>query len=137
MKAQKLNVETIAHVGVATRAFPAFEVGDTVRVFQKIKEGDKEARLQAFEGDVIKMHKHGNASTFTVRKIGANSVAVERIFPFHSPLIDSLELVRKGDVRRAKLYYMRDRVGKAARVSEKVLTREEKEHKKATSQAAQ
>jgi large subunit ribosomal protein L19 len=69
---------------------------------------------------------NGPSSTFTVRKIGANSVAVERIFPFYSPLIETVRFVKKGKVRRAKLYYMRDRIGKAARVAEKVLTKEQK-----------
>jgi|GEM_PF-291667 len=84
----------------------------------KEKEGIKE-RLQSFEGDVIARHNHGASSTFTVRKIGAQGVAVERILPIYSPLVDSISIVKKGDVRRAKLFYVRDRVGKAARIKER------------------
>ena len=126
MKAAKFTRETIRYVGLSEKKYPAFEVGDTIAVSQRIKEGDKE-RIQVFEGDVIKMRNHGISTTFTVRKIGANSVAVERIFPIHSPKIDSIALIRKGDVSRAKLYYMRKRLGKSARVKEKILTREEKQ----------
>ncbi len=117
MKAKKLTFETVRDMGVQERNFPKFAAGDTIAVYQKLKEGDKE-RLQAFEGDVIAIRSKGVASTFTVRKIGANSVAVERIFPYYSPMIDSIKFVRKGKVRRAKLFYMRDRVGRAARVEE-------------------
>ena len=78
-------------------------------------------QLQVFEGDVICQSRNGISSTFTVRKISANSVAIERIFPVFSPLIDSIKVVRRGAVRRAKLYYLRDRVGKAARVKEKIV----------------
>ena len=93
-----------------------FTPGDTVRVFVKIKEGDKE-RLQAFEGVVI-ARKHGGVNaTFTVRKISFGQ-GVERIFPVHSPVIDRVELVRRGVVRRAKLYYLRNLRGKAARIRE-------------------
>src|ERR1700742_1418914 len=122
MKAKKLTKETIRELGMAKRDFPAFEVGDTIVVSQRIKEGDKE-RLQHFEGDVIAVRKNGISSTFTVRKIGANSISVERIFPYYSPKLDAIKFVRKGKVRRAKLYYMRNRVGKAARVKEKIVTR--------------
>lgn len=126
MMAKKLTKETIGQLGVQPLSkFEKFSIGDTVKVSQKIKEGDKE-RIQLFEGDVIAMHKNGAASTFTVRKIGANQVAVERIFPFYSPLIESVQFVRRGKIRRAKLYYMRNRVGKAARVKELVLTKEQK-----------
>lgn len=126
MKAKKLTKETISQLGVqGLPNFEKFSIGDTVKVSQKIKEGEKE-RIQLFEGDVIAMSRNGASSTFTVRKIGANSVAVERIFPLYSPLIESVQFVRKGKVRRAKLYYMRDRIGKAARVKEKVLTKEQK-----------
>ncbi len=125
MKARSLTRETIKDLGMIDRGFPRFQVGDTVEVAQRIKEGDKE-RIQMFEGDVIAIRKGGIAATFTVRKIGANSVAVERIFPFFSPLVEGIRFIRRGDVRRAKLYYMRSRIGKAARVREKVLTREQK-----------
>ena len=127
MKAQILTRETIRDLGVVKTEFPIFEIGDHIAVSQWITEGNKK-RLQVFEGDVIAMHKKGASSTFTVRKIGANSVAVERIYPFYSPVIDSIKVVRKGDVRRAKLYYLRDRVGKAAQVKEKVLSKEAREH---------
>lgn len=124
MKANKLTRETIRHVGVTNRGFPDFNVGDTIAVSQRIKEGDKE-RIQIFEGDVIKRRKYGISSTFTVRKIAANAVPVERIFPDYSPLIESIKVVRRGDVRRAKLYYLRGRVGKAGRVKEKVVSSHE------------
>jgi len=130
MQAKKYTKETILKMGTADRKFDKFSVGDMVKVSQKIKEGDKE-RIQVFEGDVIAMSKNGIASTFTVRKISANAVPVERIFPYYSPLIERVEFVRKGKVRRAKLYYMRERIGKAARVAEKVLTKEQKEQERA------
>ena len=131
MKAKQFTKETILSMGMADRKFDKFGVGDMVKVSQKIKEGDKE-RIQVFEGDVIAMSRNGISSTFTVRKIGANSVAVERIFPYYSPLIEHVTFVRKGKVRRAKLYYMRERIGKAARVAEKVLTKEQKEQERAS-----
>jgi len=93
-----------------------FNVGDTVRVYAKVVEGEKE-RLQMFEGVVIKRQNGGIRETFTVRRI-ASGVGVERTWPLHSPRIDRIELVRRGVVRRAKLYYLRDRVGKAAKVKE-------------------
>ena len=99
---------------------PAFNVGDTIRVYAKVVEGEKE-RLQMFEGVVIKRQNGGVRETFTVRRI-ASGVGVERTWPIHSPRIDRIELVRRGIVRRAKLYYLRDRVGKAAKVKE-LLTR--------------
>ena len=93
---------------------PAFNVGDTVRVGVKIKEGDKE-RVQAYEGVVIAKKNGGIRETFTVRKI-SNGVGVERTFPLHSPLIAGVEIVRKGRPRRAKLYYVRELTGKAAKI---------------------
>jgi len=93
---------------------PAFRAGDTVRVHVKIKEGDKE-RVQVFEGTVIGQRRARNHSTFTVRKISFGH-GVERIFPLHSPVIDKIEVVRSGRVRRAKLYYLRRLRGKAARL---------------------
>ena len=93
---------------------PAFGVGDTVRVHIKIKEGNRE-RIQIFEGFVLKRQNGGISETFTVRKI-SSGVGVEKTFPLHSPKIDKIELVKKGDVRRAKLNYMRERTGKAARI---------------------
>ena len=95
---------------------PQFRVGDTVRVHAKIKEGEKE-RIQIFEGTVIAKNNSGIAETFTVRRV-SYGVGVERVFPLHSPIVAKVELVRKGRVRRAKLYYLRDRVGKAAKVKE-------------------
>lgn len=133
MKAKGLTRETINTLGMSDRKFPEFEVGDVVSVSQKIVEGDK-ARLQKFEGDVLCIRHNGASSTFTVRKIGADSVAVERIFPFYSPLVESISLVRKGKARRAKLFYMRSRIGKAARVQEKVMTREQREQKEGASE---
>jgi large subunit ribosomal protein L19 len=93
---------------------PSFRAGDTVRVHVKIKEGDKE-RIQVFEGAVIGLRRARNHSSFTVRKISFGQ-GVERIFPLHSPVIDKIEVVRAGRVRRAKLYYLRGLKGKAARI---------------------
>lgn len=124
MKASGLTKETIGNIAVTDRKFPPFNVGDTIAVSLRIKEGEKE-RLQVFQGDVIAMHKRGASSSFTVRKIGAHGIAVERIIPYYSPLVASIKVIKKGDVRRAKLYYVRDRVGKAARITEKVMTKEQ------------
>ena len=97
---------------------PVVEIGDTVRVQVRIKEGEKE-RLQAFEGTVI-AKKHGGVSeTFTVRRI-SHGVGVERVFPVHSPNVDSIQVIRHGKVRRSKLYYIKNRVGKAAKVKEEI-----------------
>lgn len=93
---------------------PAFGVGDTVKVYIKVKEGNKE-RIQLFEGYVLKKQNGGISETFTVRKL-SSGVGVEKTFPLHSPSIDRIEVVKKGDVRRAKLNYMRSRTGKAAKV---------------------
>ncbi len=95
-----------------------FHVGDTVKVSAKIKEGNRE-RIQVFEGTVIKRQGGSNRETFTVRK-NSNGVGVEKTWPLHSPSVVSIEVVRLGKVRRAKLYYLRDRVGKAAKVKELV-----------------
>ncbi len=96
---------------------PEFNVGDTVKVFIKIKEGSRE-RIQVFEGFVLKRQNGGVNETFTVRRI-ASGVGVEKTFPVHSPKIDRIEVVRKGAVRRAKLNYMRERTGKAAKIKTK------------------
>lgn len=96
---------------------PSFGIGDTVVVRMKIKEGDKE-RFQLFEGVVIARRGGGIRETFSVRKI-SHGIGVEKILPLHSPLIDKIEVVRHGRVRRAKLYYLRDKKGKAAKVKEK------------------
>ena len=96
---------------------PAFKPGDTVRVQVKIVEGDK-TRIQAFQGVVIKRQNGGLRETFTVRKI-SNNIGVERCFPLHSPILDVIQVVTRGQVRRAKLYYLRKLRGKAARIREK------------------
>ena len=93
-----------------------FRVGDTVKVYAKIKEGDKE-RIQVFEGTVLKRQNGGIRETFTVRK-NSNGVFVEKTWPVHSPFVEKVEVVRNGKVRRAKLNYLRDRVGKSAKVKE-------------------
>ena len=93
---------------------PEFGVGDTLKVYIKIKEGNRE-RVQLFEGFVLKIQNGGLSQTFTVRRI-ASGVGVEKTFPMHSPMIEKIEVVRKGSVRRAKLNYMRERTGKAAKI---------------------
>lgn len=97
--------------------FPEFRAGDTVRVHWKIREGGKE-RTQAFEGVVIRKTRGHNTANFTVRKV-SYGVGVERIFPVHSPVIQKIEVTRRGDVRRAKLFYLRERTGKSAKIKEK------------------
>ena len=97
---------------------PAIEIGDLVKVSVRIKEGDK-SRIQMFEGTVIAKKHGGINETFTVRRV-AHGCGVERVFPLHSPSVEKVEVVRNGKVRRAKLYYLRDRVGKAAKVKSKV-----------------
>jgi large subunit ribosomal protein L19 len=103
------------------KSVPPFRAGDTVRVNVRVKEGDKE-RLQAFEGVCIARRGAGISETFTVRKV-SNGVGVERIFPVHSPMLESITVVRRGAVRRAKLYYLRDVTGKAARIKERKVVR--------------
>ena len=93
-----------------------FNVGDTVKVYGKIKEGNRE-RIQIFEGTVIKRQGGSNRETFTVRK-NSNGIGVEKTWPLHSPNVEKIEVVRRGKVRRAKLFYLRDRVGKKAKVKE-------------------
>ena len=102
---------------------PSFRVGDQIRVTLKIVEGDSE-RLQAFEGTVIRLRGHGLSKMFTVRKISFG-VGVERAIPLHSPRIEKIEVMRSGHVRRARLYFLRARTGKAARLDEKIDRREE------------
>ncbi len=97
---------------------PQFAVGDRVKVHYKIIEGTRE-RIQVFEGDIIRRHGSSNRETFTVRKLAANAIGVERTFPVNSPKIDKIEVLSHGKARRAKLYFLRDRVGKAARLKEK------------------
>jgi large subunit ribosomal protein L19 len=109
------KIEEIENSQLRT-GLPDFRVGDTVRVHYKIVEGDKD-RIQVFQGVVLKRHRAGARSTFTVRKVSFN-VGVERVFLSHSPRIDKIEIVSKGVVRRARLFYLRDLAGKAARVKD-------------------
>ena len=106
---------------LATRSIPDFQPGDTLRVNVKIKEGERE-RVQAYEGVCIARQGGGINESFTVRKISFGE-GVERVFPLHSPNIDSIEVKRRGVVRRAKLYYLRDRRGKSARIAERQIAR--------------
>ena len=111
--------EDVVDSDVSKKPLPDFRVGDTIKVNYKIIEGEK-VRTQPYQGIVIAIKGSGVSKTFTVRKIGADGVGVERIFPFHSPNIENIRIVKKGKVRRAKLYYLRDRVGKkATRIKEK------------------
>ena len=96
---------------------PDVRAGDTVKVHVRVTEGNR-TRIQVFEGDVIARRGSGIRETFTVRKISFNAVGVERTFPVHAPVIDHIEVMRRGKVRRAKLYYLRDRVGKKAKIKE-------------------
>ena len=107
-------IETVERPHLTSR--PDMRAGDTVRVHVKVREGDKE-RIQVFEGSVIALHRGGARSTFTVRKVSFGQ-GVERIFPLHSPTIEKIEVIRSAKVRRAKLYFLRDLKGKAARMKE-------------------
>ncbi len=100
------------------KELPVVNVGDTIRVHNKIKEGTRE-RVQLFEGTVIAKHGGGISETFTVRRV-AYGVGVEKTFPIHSPNVEKVDIIRHGKVRRAKLYYLRDRVGKASKVKERI-----------------
>ena len=100
-----------------TRNFPAFRPGDNISVSYKIIEGAKE-RIQLFRGDVIQINGEGATKTFTVRKI-SNGIGVERVFPFSSPAVDAIEVLKRGKVRRAKLYYLRELTGKKAKIKER------------------
>ena len=97
---------------------PEINIGDTIRIHNKIKEGTRE-RIQLFDGTVIAKHGGGISETFTVRRV-SYGVGVEKTFPIHSPNVEKVEIIRSGKVRRAKLYYLRDRVGKASKVKEKI-----------------
>ena len=110
-------IESFEQEQIASKNVPEFRAGDTVRVAVNIKEGDK-TRIQNFEGVCISIRGEGAGKTFTVRKIGANNVGVERVFPLYSDSIENIEVVRRGRVRRAKLYYLRNLRGKAARIKE-------------------
>ncbi len=112
------------HMEELNKDVPEFAPGDTVRVNVKVKEGDRE-RIQAFEGVCIARSGGGLNESFTVRKISFGE-GVERVFPIYSPLVDSINVVRRGKVRRAKLYYLRERRGKSARIAEKVDRRQKK-----------
>ncbi|MGL6022592.1 MAG: 50S ribosomal protein L19 [Chitinophagaceae bacterium] len=115
------NVIAYVHEQLTTKKNrPSFLAGDNVTVNYKISEGGKE-RIQSFKGDVIKRQGIGNTATFTVRKI-SDGIGVERLFPLYSPNVDSIVVNKRGDVRRAKLYYMRQRSGKNARIQEKRMT---------------
>ncbi len=127
MKANTLTKETVLDYGIQDRKFPEFKVGDTIEVAQLVKDGEK-SRTQIFKGDVIAMHNNGIASTITVRKIGANNIGVEKIFPIYSVNVDSIILVKHGKVRRAKLTYLRDKVGKGSRIKERVMTKKQLEN---------
>ena len=109
------DVEVIEETPVGSKkiGFDDFRVGDTIRIFYKIIEGDK-LRTQPYEGIVISKRGEGLSKSFTVRRIGADGVGIERIFPASSPNIDSIKITKRGKVRRAKLYYLRDKVGRAA-----------------------
>ena len=117
---QQLEQEQIAKL-TASRPIPEFSPGDTLKVNVKVIEGTRE-RIQAYEGVCIARRNAGVNSSFTVRKISYGE-GVERVFPLYSPRIESIELIRKGDVRRAKLYYLRDRRGKSARITERTTGR--------------
>ncbi len=117
----------------ALRATPAFQPGDTLRVNVKIKEGERE-RIQAFEGVCIARAGEGVQENFTVRKISFGE-GVERVFPVLSPMIDSIEVKRRGAVRRAKLYYLRERRGKSARIAERQMTQAERDEPKGPTEA--
>lgn len=109
----------LAEIGNASKRddVPAFRAGDTVKVHVKVIEGNR-SRVQVFQGVVIRLHGSGIGRTFTVRKVSF-SVGVERTFPLHSPIFEKIEVVTRGDVRRAKLYYLRDLVGKKAKIKER------------------
>ena len=110
-------IENFENAQVAEKTIPEFRAGDTVRLAVTIKEGDK-TRIQNYEGVCIAMRGQGAGKTITVRKIGANGIGIERVFPIYSDSIDEIKVLRRGRVRRAKLFYLRDRAGKSARIKE-------------------
>ncbi len=140
MIAKKFTKETIRNIGIVDKPIADFAIGDVVAVSQWViegkeakdvrgaktgasKKGAKEAkteRIQIFEGNVIARKNNGASSTFTVRKVGKDGIAVERIYPYFSPNVESVKIITRATVRRAKLYYLRDRVGKKARIKEKI-----------------
>lgn len=113
-------MDALRHIaaGCIKSELPVLNIGDVIRVHVKIKEGER-SRIQAFEGTLIAKKHGGISETFTVRRV-AHGCGVERVFPVHSPNIDKVEIIRKGRVRRSKLYYLRDRVGKSAKVKEAI-----------------
>ncbi len=111
-------LKLIAQDSLKTDVSEAIKVGNTVKIWVKIREGERE-RLQAFEGTIIARKGSGVSETFTVRRV-SYGVGVERVFPVHSPNVDKIELIRTGKVRRSKLYYLRDRVGKSAKVKQQI-----------------
>ncbi|HWH32232.1 MAG TPA: 50S ribosomal protein L19 [Egibacteraceae bacterium] len=112
-----MNPTDLVDVAYLRDDVPDFRPGDTVKVHVKVTEGTR-TRIQVFEGDVIARRGSGIRESFTVRKISFNAIGVERTFPVHAPVIDHIEVMRRGKVRRAKLYYLRDRVGKKAKIKE-------------------
>jgi large subunit ribosomal protein L19 len=128
MKSKKLNKETIQSLAAREVSYPDFGIGDVIEVAQWVQEssddkkkGAEEKRIQLFKGNVIAKNNNNGSSTFTVRKMAADGVAVERIFPLYSPVIDAIKLVAKAEVRRAKLYYIRHKVGEDAVIKEKIV----------------
>ena len=111
-----MNALDLIAQGSMKEETPKFQIGDTVKVAVKIREGSRE-RIQMFEGTVIAIKGSGISKTFTVRRL-SYGVGIERVFPLHSPFVESVQVIRSGKVRRAKLYYVRDRVGKSAKVKE-------------------
>ena len=112
-----MNLTDLVDIEYLRDDVPVFRAGDTVKVHVKVTEGNR-TRLQVFEGVVIARRGSGIRESFTVRKISFNAVGVERTFPVHAPVIDHIEVIRRGKVRRAKLYYLRERVGKKAKIKE-------------------
>ena len=112
------RVNQIANEISETKEWPKFSSGDTITVTYKIKEGNKE-RLQSFQGTVIQRRGTGTTETFTIRKIGSNGIGVERIFPVNSPILEKIEINKKGLVRRSRIFYLRELTGKKARIKEK------------------
>lgn len=128
MKSKKINKETIQSLAVRETNHAAFSIGDVIEVAQWVQEeatkgANKGAtkRLQIFKGNVIARNNNAGSSTFTIRKIAADNIAVERIYPVYSPIIDSIKLISKAKVRRAKLYYVRDKVGKSGLIKERIV----------------
>ena len=111
---QSIDLVRVVEQEAGSPDFPEFKAGDTIKVHVRVVEGEK-SRIQVFQGDVLARRHRGNRSSFTVRKV-SSGIGVERIFPLYSPIVSKIEVVRRGRVRRAKLYYLSDRRGKAARI---------------------